>query len=105
MDRIDAVLEVLAVRARRVLLRRVMSNVCAFDIGLPFILALVPADALEVRGAPTSALHELGNNAVLEVLTVRARRSFLRGVQAPVLLLAFCLPFVCVLVPVNALEP
>ena len=97
---IDAVLEVFVARARRVLLRRVFSKVCPFAICLPFVSSLVPADSLEVRGARWS-----GNNAVIEVLSVRARRSFLRGVIAQVLPLAERQPFASFLDPGDAYKP
>ena len=91
--RIDAVLEIFAVCARRVLLRRVMSKLCPFANCPPFVRLLVPADAFDLRCAPYSALSGSGNTAVLEVLAIRASRSFLRGVIAQVFLLACCLPF------------
>jgi len=60
---IDAVHEVFAARTRRVLLRRVISELRPVAICLPFVVALAPGDALELRGARWS-----GNTAILEVL-------------------------------------
>ena len=89
-------------RARRVLLRRMVSKVSIIADRLPCVVALVPGDALELRRA-----RWLGTrmNAVLEVFVVRACRSFLRGMIAQVCPLALRPPLAFLLVPVGAFAP
>jgi hypothetical protein len=105
LHRIDAVLQIFVVSVRRVLLRGVIAQV--FPVGLrpPCVLGLVPADALELRGAPSCTLSWFRNNAILEVLAVRERRTFLRGVKAQVYPLASRRPLAAALVPDDTREP
>jgi len=102
---IDAILEAFAVCVRRFLLRLVKPKALPVATRGPLVCVTVPGDALELRGVPSCALScGFGNNAVLEVLVVRARRRILRGVTAQVFPLARRLPFSRVLVPADALE-
>ena len=80
----------------RSLLRGVVSEVFMLALCLPFPAALVPVDAFELRSAPC-ALCGFQDNAVLDVVVVRPRRSLLRSVVSQVFLRGMasvaCLPF------------
>ena len=99
MSRNNAVLQVFAVRPRRSFLRGVMAQVYPLASRPPTVFDLVPADARELRNAGFS-----GDTAVLQVLAVRARRIFLRGVKAQKFPLALSPPFVAFFISGDAFE-
>ena len=63
-----------------------VSKGCPLAYRLPFAVALVPPDTLEMRGEDASTLHKM--DAVLDVVVISQRRGLLRGMAFKVLPLA-----------------
>jgi len=103
-DDVDGETEALSfdvVRLRRSLLRGVATKAFPLALCRPPPAVLVQADTLELRGAESGNYI---NNAVLDVVVVRPRRSLLRGVVSEVFPLALCHPFSGSLGPGDTIE-